>query len=149
MTDVARFSTYRTLDTINNTIATLHINARGKNVTVNHNLLLHKFIHWRWVSYFTKMALFRILTLIYVLKRTTNSEETSKSSFPLDSGPLSFQTLVPESRSSLPELTVYPLETRSLADLGNFEAVLASLPGRVLETFETMAQVTLGHFKSL
>ncbi len=59
------------------------------------------------------------------------SLSTTTTEMPLDSGPASFQELVPASRLVLPSLA--KLKPRSEAQLHDFEAALASLPGQPVE----------------
>ena len=75
------------------------------------------------------MSLLKIFCIIYAFPRIKAGDDE----FPIDSGPESFQTLVPESRVILPPLTPDPLEPRTLEDLGSFEATLDTLPGQPVE----------------
>ena len=73
-------------------------------------------------------VVFEFLQLFLILQVLFLAVEGKEDELPLDSGPESFQSAVPAARLTLPSQPS-ALRPRTMAELEDFEAALASLPG--------------------
>ena len=73
-------------------------------------------------------VVFEFLQLFLILQVFLLAVEGKEDELPLDSGPESFQSAVPAARLTLPSQPS-ALRPRTMAELEDFEAALASLPG--------------------